>query len=216
MRESQERECKKTVKKNATIAYTEHLAFKTVTSYLQELGLNTKYAARPSVSISPDQLNDFINRQMGVTEIARELNITVATASKMMKDKGLTVPDKSPYGSPIFWPSAPCNHLKKILTEKKIIYAEEYKPLKNRQFRIDISFPSVKLGLEVNGGFHYLKHTDILNPKFQKRHDLIVAEGWELMEIPYRFVWDKPYVERLIEKIQRQLASDTVSLTIHR
>ena len=80
--------------------------------------------------------------------------------------------------------SVPCENVKKYLTENDYEFLEEYSPIPDRQFSIDIVFPHLMIGLEINGNHHY-DNTGKLKPYYQERHDLIESYGWKLFEIHY-------------------------------
>jgi len=103
--------------------------------------------------------------------------------------------------------SAPADYFMNILKEAKLVFVNELRPLTGRKFRIDFAFPSVKLGLEINGNQHYVKGTNntVLTPYHQKRHDLITAAGWTLIEIPCKKIWDSNYIAELLNTIKTKL-----------
>jgi len=98
-------------------------------------------------------------------------------------------PDKHPWKNNSKFKSKPCEVLKEKLVGAGINYVEEYNPLVDRQFAIDIAFPDVKVGIEVNGNQHYNKD-GTLRDYYQNRHDLITESGWLLIEIPYKRVFN--------------------------
>lgn len=100
--------------------------------------------------------------------------------------------------------SVPCEQFKNLLLEKGVKFIEEYKPLKNRQFCIDVAFPDRKLGIEINGNQHYIYPSNKLAPYYQIRHDLIVDSGWTLLELHFSVVYDKVKIEEVIEKLLQQ------------
>lgn len=95
-------------------------------------------------------------------------------------------PDKRSWQTRESGKSIPCEKLKKMLKDRGISFIEEYEPLLHldRFFSIDISFPDIKVGVEINGRQHY-DELGNLSPYYQKRHDLIEDDGWKLYEIPY-------------------------------
>jgi len=102
--------------------------------------------------------------------------------------------------------SVPCENFKRFLKEKNIEFIEEYKPLlhKNRFFSIDVAFPDNKIGIEINGNQHY--DTDgKLKPYYQNRHDLIVAEGWTLYEIPYKAFFSEENMKSVLEQVENEI-----------
>lgn len=93
-------------------------------------------------------------------------------------------PELHPWKRKDKFKSKPCEVLKSYLSAKGLIFIEEWQPLEERFFSIDIAFPDIKLGIEVNGNQHYDREGK-LNPYYQERHDLICAAGWTLIELHY-------------------------------
>ncbi len=106
----------------------------------------------------------------------------------------------------VHFDSVPCKRVKDYLTEIGCLFEEEHQPLrhKKRFFAIDIAFPLLKIGWEINGGQHY-DGDNKLKPYYQNRHDLIEAEGWKLIEIPYRKAFDKTYIDSLVKEINDEM-----------
>ena len=96
--------------------------------------------------------------------------------------------------------SHPCEIFKETLRCKSIEFVEEYKPLEDRYFSIDIAFPAIKLGIEINGGQHY-GLGGILKEYYQIRHDAIEAAGWKLYEIPHRACYNDAKLSEIIDSI---------------
>lgn len=96
--------------------------------------------------------------------------------------------------------SVPCERFKDKLREHNIEFVEEYIPLSNRSFSIDIALPNKKIGIEINGQQHY-DNTGKLKPYYQERHDLIQSQGWTLFEIHYSLVWNDLLFQDIINKI---------------
>jgi hypothetical protein len=103
---------------------------------------------------------------------------------------------KSGIGNLTHRKSIPCEHLKAILRKKGLEFEEEFMPLKTRLFRVDIAFPSLKLGIEVNGNQHY--EAGNLKKYYQERHDLITSSGWKLIEMHYSLCYSTEYIDGLI------------------
>ena len=80
--------------------------------------------------------------------------------------------------------STPCENVKKFLIENKISFVSEYSPFDDFHYAIDIAFPNKKIGIEINGNQHYNKNGE-LTEYYQKRHDLFIERGWNLIEIHY-------------------------------
>jgi very-short-patch-repair endonuclease len=93
-------------------------------------------------------------------------------------------PDKHPWKKSSKFKSTPCENFKKYLTMNGYEFIEEFSPLIERHYSIDIAFPHLKIGIEINGNQHYDKIGN-LNPYYQTRHDLIELSGWHLIEVHY-------------------------------
>lgn len=93
-------------------------------------------------------------------------------------------PDLHPWKNPNKSQSVPCNNVKKYLNDHNIDFVDELSPIAGRAFSIDIAFPHLKIGIEVNGNQHYNRDGS-LKPYYQQRHDLIQAEGWRLIQVHY-------------------------------
>lgn len=93
--------------------------------------------------------------------------------------------------------SIPCEYLKNILLNNKIVFVEEFRPSK-RLYRIDIAFPDKKLGIEVNGNQHYNKDGS-LKDYYKDRNLFIKDLGWELLEIHYSLVYNDKIVNIINE-----------------
>ena len=102
--------------------------------------------------------------------------------------------------------SKPCAKLKEHLASMNIKFESEEMPLynKGRYFRIDVAFPDIKFGIEINGRQHYDADGHLL-PYYQNRHDLIISEGWELLEIPYHHIFSKIRFDELIDLIKNKV-----------
>lgn len=109
-------------------------------------------------------------------------------------------PDKHPWKNKSKFKSIPCEHLKTIFVNKGIKFIEEYTPLTDHSYSIDIAFPDIKVGIEVNGNQHYNRDKTLAD-YYQERHDKIESEGWILYEIHYSKVYDSLFIEELLSKI---------------
>lgn len=93
-------------------------------------------------------------------------------------------PEKHPWKRENKQSSVPCTNVKEYLSKQNIQYIDEYTPLLDRAFSIDIAFPHIKTGIEINGNQHY-DSSGKLKPYYQERHDLIEGAGWKLIEVHY-------------------------------
>lgn len=97
--------------------------------------------------------------------------------------------------------SVPCDKFKEFLRNENFIFEEEFRPLKERQFCIDIAFPDEKIGIEINGNQHY-SSIGCLAPYYQERHDLIESAGWKLYEIHYANCFNEDFLKLFIGKLR--------------
>ena len=108
--------------------------------------------------------------------------------------------------------SHPCEVFKNALRQSNIDFQEEFKPLDDRHFLIDIAFPALKVGIEINGTQHYDRQGQLAD-YYQQRHDLIEAAGWKLYEIYYSHVYNSKKLQQIIDEIVQQHNLDAVDLT---
>ena len=80
--------------------------------------------------------------------------------------------------------SEPCENLKKYLLSKGINFVEEYEPFNDNSFCIDIAWPDIKVGIEVNGNQHYNRDGS-LKKYYSDRHKLFEERGWKIFELHY-------------------------------
>jgi len=117
--------------------------------------------------------------------------------SKSLREYWKNNPDKHPWKKSSKFKSVPCDFLKQKLTANGIQFIEEWQPLENRNFSIDIAFPDIKLGIEVNGNQHYDSYSK-LKPYYQTRHNLIEQAGWTLIELHYVSCYDNEILEKIL------------------
>lgn len=107
-------------------------------------------------------------------------------------------PDKHPWKRKDKINSVPCNNVKEFLNQRKIQYIEEYSPITDRLFSIDIAFPHIKVGIEINGNQHYTRDGK-LKPYYQERHALIEQAGWRLIEVHYSQCFSADNISRFLD-----------------
>jgi hypothetical protein len=94
-------------------------------------------------------------------------------------------PDKHPWRRSNKFKSKPCESVKTFLKNQNIKFIEEYDPkIPEVNYSIDIAMPEKLIAIEINGNQHY-NSDGSLKPYYQKRHDLLVSNGWEVHEIHY-------------------------------
>ena len=118
------------------------------------------------------------------------------------KKRAIERPELNPWRRDGHLKSPPCEFLKKIFRESGLVFIEEYVPLTDRAFSLDIAFPEKKIGVEVNGNQHYDKTTGLLAPYYKERHYLIEGAGWRLVELHFSMVYDKGFIGGLINDLK--------------
>jgi len=106
-------------------------------------------------------------------------------------------PDKHPWKRSDKFVSVPCENFKKFLTANGIHFVSEYSPLDDRSFSIDIAFPDLKIGIEINGNQHYDREGNLLS-YYQERHDTIEGAGWVLHEFHYANFFDDVKMRKIL------------------
>jgi very-short-patch-repair endonuclease len=107
-------------------------------------------------------------------------------------------PDSHPWRRPDNKISIPCENVKKYLSDRGIDFIPEYQPLDDRFFSIDIAFPHIKVGIEINGMQHY-NSDGSLKPYYQERHDLISLAGWKLIEVFYTECFSDEKISKFLD-----------------
>jgi very-short-patch-repair endonuclease len=121
-------------------------------------------------------------------------------------------PDKHVWKRNEKFKSDPCNKLKDALKENNINFVEEYQPIEDRFYSVDIAFPHIKLAIEINGNQHYNRDGS-LKEYYQQRHNLIESQGWEVREYHYASVYNEEWLNTIITKLSNNeplLDSDKV------
>lgn len=109
-------------------------------------------------------------------------------------------PEKHPWKRKTKFTSIPCENFKKYLDSINLKYISEYDTYDetHRNFSIDIAFPDIKLGIEINGNQHYNKD-GTLKKYYQKRHEIIESYGWKLLEIHYLSCFKEENIKEIIQ-----------------
>jgi len=122
---------------------------------------------------------------------------------KWLKDN----PDKHVWKRSDKFKSAPCEHLKKILIDNDFNFISEYNVINGNSYAVDIAFPSIKIGIEVNGNQHYNKDKT-LKDYYLNRKNKIEEEGWKLYDIHYSKVYDDLFIKSLIDSLNENDLND--------
>ena len=80
--------------------------------------------------------------------------------------------------------SKPCEYLKEEFRKNNINFVEEYSPFDDYAYAIDIAWPDIKVGIEINGNQHY-NNDGSLKEYYKNRHDIFESRGWKLYELHY-------------------------------
>lgn len=134
---------------------------------------------------------------------------------KIISDKRkkflLSNPDKHPWKQKNKKLSTPCELFKKKLKKQNISFVEEYTPLDDRFYSIDISFPDIKIGIEINGNQHY-NSDKTLKTYYQDRKNNIEKEGWKLYDVHYSKVYDDYFCGLIISNLNTKYNLDNIDL----
>ena len=109
-------------------------------------------------------------------------------------------PDKHVWKRHSKFKSVPCETLKSYIKSKNINYLEEFSPVMDRGYSVDVAFPEKMVCLEVNGNQHY-DATGKLKPYYQEKHDLISKLGWKIIEMHYSLCFKEDYISSLLSTI---------------
>ena len=105
-------------------------------------------------------------------------------------------PDLHPWKKSTKFVSEPCEYLKRLLLQNSFNFVAEFSPLEDRFFAIDIVFPDLLFGIEVNGEQHYNRDRT-LKKYYQERHDLIESKGWRILELHYTECYNHDVIEKI-------------------
>ena len=108
-------------------------------------------------------------------------------------------PDRHVWKRSTKFKSAPCEYLKSILSSLGIVFVEEYCPFVDSAISLDIAFPDISVGVEVNGNQHY-NADGSLKAYYQKRHDKLVAAGWKIYELHYTLCYNIKNLTDILEQ----------------
>lgn len=119
-------------------------------------------------------------------------------------------PDKHPWRKHSKYVSVPCEHFKSILRNRGIKFEEEFQPGQGKNYSIDITIGNV--GIEINGNQHYQKDGS-LKPYYKERQDFLESIGWTIINVPYKKVYDKTFVDNLVSKVVPKVGVEPTSLS---
>ena len=112
-------------------------------------------------------------------------------------------PDLHPWKRNDKFKSVPCEVLKACLRDSGLQFEEEYTPLQDRSFAVDIAFPEARIAVEVNGEQHY-NRDGTLRTYYRERHELIEKCGWHVVELHYTKCYE-PHVRETLALISSLL-----------
>lgn len=144
----------------------------------------------------------------------RKLTIEQKQVLSVKRKAYLARTERAPWQTSGYHKSIPCEKMKKAMRLSGLTPVEEHCPLKSegRFYSIDISFPDIKLGIEINGRQHYDGQGDLL-PYYQDRHTLITQAGWTLVEIPYARASSVVFTQDLIAWVKKMVQAGGVEPT---
>lgn len=107
-------------------------------------------------------------------------------------------PDKHVWKRSNKFRSKPCENVKHFLSSRNVHFVEEYSPSKERHYSIDIAFPDIRFGIEINGNQHYTQD-GALTEYYQERHNFLKSLGWNIVEIHYSKCFSTENIEKLLD-----------------
>ena len=109
-------------------------------------------------------------------------------------------PDKHPWKKNTKFISIPCENFKKYLDSINLKYISEYNVYNEtkRNYSIDIAFPDIKLGIEINGNQHYDRNGK-LKEYYKNRHIILENLGWKILEIHYTSCFNIESMKNIIQ-----------------
>lgn len=155
----------------------------------------------PEIKICPRCNTEFrLSRKTYCSSFCAHIhsNETKQHLSKMRKKFLLENPDKHHWRTKEKHKSEPCEKVKEYLKSLNINFVEEWQPLSDYAYSLDIAFPDKKLAIEINGNQHY-NSDGTLKEYYQNRHDLIEREGWTILELHYTIAYNLEKLLKLIE-----------------
>lgn len=96
--------------------------------------------------------------------------------------------------------SKPCESFKQILKNEGIDFIEEFSDF-DRFYSIDIAFPKMKIGFEINGNQHYDENWQ-LKEYYKNRSSYLEGIGWKIYQIHYSICFDKNKVLDIYQKLK--------------
>jgi very-short-patch-repair endonuclease len=123
-------------------------------------------------------------------------------------------PDKHVWKRNSKFKSKPCEIFKEQLKKNNISFIEEYTPLIDRAFSIDIAFPDKKIGIEINGNQHY-NADGTFKKYYQDRHELIESFGWKLYEYHFSVAFNLELINKIIDELKSTSNLSLVDYTFY-
>ena len=98
------------------------------------------------------------------------------------------------------------NTLKELFPEKTILKNKSIK-VENKVFRPDYSIPDIKIAIDFQGDYHYLKSKVVYNDSM--RRTIFERNFWRFIEIPYFVQLTKDVIEYLFgDLVDKKLIKD--------
>lgn len=113
-------------------------------------------------------------------------------------------PDKCNWKTSKKFLSPPCELLKTLLRQAGIRFIAEYTDNTwSHAYSLDIAIPELKVDIEVNGNQHYCGGA--LKPYYQTRHDYLVEQGWDVIELHFKKCYNNAVINHLISTLRSRL-----------
>jgi len=153
----------------------------------------------------------FINKKLHKRETSDETRKKISEGRKKFLKEN---PDKHPWKRHDKFKSEPCERFKKMLKVNNISFLEEYEPLEENSYAIDVAFPDKKIGIEINGNQHY-NEDGTLKSYYKKRKKEIEEKGWKLFDIHYSLIYKKGFIDNIIKDIKNKYNLKIIDYTFY-
>jgi len=140
------------------------------------------------------------NSRIKTCSVECQNSMSELTKAKISEKRKLFLkenPELHPWKNSNKLKSKPCENVKQFLISNNINFIEEFSPSKERHYSIDIAFPNLKIGIEINGNQHY-NNDGTLTQYYQERHDFIENLGWKLIEVHYSRCFSEENIKSIL------------------
>lgn len=166
-----------------------------------KLNPSNHYIKAKRLGLDPPKLSDATREKLSKTFKGKKHTAeTRQRLSDIRREFLRNNPDQHPWKRNDKFKSVPCENLKTSLRQQNIQFEEEHTPLEDHAYAIDIAFPEIRVGVEVNGEQHY-NRDGTLRDYYAKRHEQIEKSGWRIIELHYARCYE-PHLQGTLSEIR--------------